>query len=106
VNEPRRKRMGRAFSDDLRMRIAAAEERGEGSCRALAARFGVSFDYVRNLRRLRKRTGSAARPLHRTGSAQRKCMKLQQKLISLPVTTCAIIMDAVKIRTAIITAYV
>lgn len=54
------------------MRIAAAEARGEGSCRALALRFGVSFDYVRNLRRLRLRTGSAARrPQSRHGFASR-----------------------------------
>ena len=34
--------MGRAYSDDLRVRILEADERGEGSCRVLARRFGVS----------------------------------------------------------------
>jgi transposase len=43
--------MGRAFSDDLRTRIGAADERGEGLCRVLANRFGVSWEYVRKLRR-------------------------------------------------------
>ncbi len=48
--------MGRAFSDDLRVRIAEADERGEGSCRVLARRFGVSWEYVRKVRRQRKET--------------------------------------------------
>jgi transposase len=42
--------MGRAYSDDLRLRILDAYERGEGSCRVLAARFGVSWEYVRKVR--------------------------------------------------------
>jgi transposase len=55
------KSMGRAYSDDLRMRISTADERCEGSRRALAARFGVSFEYVRKIRRQRQRTGNASR---------------------------------------------
>ena len=35
-------RMGRAYSDDLRVRILEADERGEGSCRVLAMRFGAN----------------------------------------------------------------
>lgn len=54
--------MGRAFSDDLRMRIAAIDEQGASSCRALAARFGVSWEYVRKIRQQRNKTGSTARP--------------------------------------------
>src|SRR5277367_3707514 len=53
--------MGRAFSDDLRMRISAADERGEGSCRVLAERFGVSWEYVRKVRQQRKKNNSPAR---------------------------------------------
>jgi transposase len=54
-------RMGRAYSDDLRVRILEADARGEGSCRALAKRFGVSWEYVRKLRQQQAATGQKAR---------------------------------------------
>ena len=54
-------RLGRAYSDDLRVRILEADERGEGSCRVLAKRFGVSWEYVRKLRRQQAATGQKAR---------------------------------------------
>ncbi len=53
--------MGRAYSDDLRVRILEADGRGEGSCRVLAKRFGVSWEYVRKLRRQQTATGQKAR---------------------------------------------
>ena len=53
--------MGRAYSNDLRVRILEADERGEGSCRVLAKRFGVSWEYVRKLRRQQTLTGQKAR---------------------------------------------
>ena len=53
--------MGRAYSDDLRVRILEADERGEGSCRVLARRFGVSWEYGRKLRRQQAATGQKAR---------------------------------------------
>jgi transposase len=43
--------MPKAYSDDLRCRILLAYERKEGSERRLAQRFGVSFEYVRKIRR-------------------------------------------------------
>jgi transposase len=76
--------MGRAFSDDLRMRIAAADERGEGSCRVLAQRFGVSWEYVRKLRRQRTKDGSAARrPQSRYGVASRLSEPVKVYMLSL-----------------------
>ena len=64
--------MGRAFSDDLRTWIGAADERGEGSCRVLANRFGVSWEYVRKLRRQRRENSSPVRrPQSRYGVASR-----------------------------------
>ena len=54
-------RMERAYSDDLRVRILEADERGEGSCRALAKGFGVSWEYVRKLRRQQAGTGQKTR---------------------------------------------
>jgi len=53
--------MGRAYSDDLRVRILEADERGEGSCRVLAKRFGVSWEYVRKLGQQQAATGQKAR---------------------------------------------
>jgi transposase-like protein len=43
--------MPKALSDDLRCRILEAYARGEGSQRELAQRFGVSFEYLRKVRR-------------------------------------------------------
>jgi transposase len=54
-------RMGRAYSDDLRIRILEADERGVFSCRELAKRFGVSWEYVRKLRQQQAATGQKAR---------------------------------------------
>jgi transposase len=53
--------MGRAYSDDLRVRILEASERGEGSCRVLASRFGVSWEYVRKVRQQLIRNGHKRR---------------------------------------------
>ena len=53
--------MGRAYSDDLRVRILEASERGEGSCRVLASRFGVSWEYVRKVRQQLIRNGHRRR---------------------------------------------
>jgi transposase len=53
--------MGRAYSDDLRVRILEASERSEGSCRVLANRFGVSWEYVRKVRQQLIRNGNRRR---------------------------------------------
>ena len=50
---------GRAYSEDLRSRVLGAD----GSCRAVAERFGVSVSYVVKARQRRDRDGEiAARP--------------------------------------------
>jgi len=74
--------MGRAFSDDLRTRIAAADKWGDASCRFLANRFGVSWEYVRKLRQQRREHGSPVRrPQSRYGVASRlsKSVKARSK---------------------------
>jgi|SRR5674476_499353 len=53
--------MARAYADDLRVRVLEAYERGEGSCRVLAARFGVSWEYVRKVRQQQVRSGQRTR---------------------------------------------
>ena len=80
----RRKRMGRAFSDDLRKRIAVASERGEGSCRVLAKRFGVSWEYVRKVRQQQRKYGRIARqPQSRYGVASRMTESVKAHMLAL-----------------------
>ena len=76
--------MGRAFSDDLRMRIAAADERGEGSCRVLAKRFGVSWEYVRKVRQQRTKNNSPARrPQSRYGVQSRMSKAVKVHMLAV-----------------------
>ena len=49
-----------AFSMDLRERVMAAYDRGDGSSRQLAEVFGVSGSWIRKLLRLRRERGSIA----------------------------------------------
>jgi transposase len=49
--------MPKPLSDDLRCRILDAYEQKEGSQSKLAARFGVSFDYVHKILRHWRRSG-------------------------------------------------
>jgi transposase len=49
--------MARACSNDLRRKLLEAYSRGEGTERALAERFGVSYGFVKKIRRQQLRTG-------------------------------------------------
>mgnify|MGYP006171473489 CR=1 FL=1 len=51
--------MTRPYSNDLRERVVAAVESG-GSCRAVAARFGVAVSSVVKWHQRYRRTGSVA----------------------------------------------
>lgn len=76
--------MGRAYSDDLRMRIAEADERGEGSCRVLAKRFSVSWEYVRKLRQQRKKYNTSARRVQsRYGVPSRLNEQVKARILAL-----------------------
>jgi len=59
--------MAKPYSDDLRRRILEALERGEGTESELAARFRVSYGYVKKIRRQQLRTGTVVRVPHRPG---------------------------------------
>jgi transposase len=73
--------MARAFSDDLRCRILRAYERGGVSLRELAERFGVSWEYVRKIRKQQLRTGRMERVVQRRhGPASRVTPEVQQQL--------------------------
>jgi transposase len=60
--------MPKPFSDDLRCRILKAYEQNEGSQSELALRFGVSFEYVRKVRKQWRQNGQMERvPQRRHG---------------------------------------
>ncbi len=75
------KRMGQAFSDDLRRRILQTYARENISQMALAQRFGVSYDYVKKIRRQQLRSGQMERtPQSRHGPVSRVTETVQQQL--------------------------
>ena len=59
--------MARAYSLDLRERVFGAWQRGEGSQREIAARFGVSERFVRGVVRRQRESGSVAAKAHGGG---------------------------------------
>ena len=74
--------MPKPLSDDLRCRILAAYARNEGSQQELARRFGVSFEYVRKIRKQWRLNGRMERvaqsrrgPLSRMTEAVREQLR-------------------------------
>ena len=59
--------MARAYSLDLRERVFGAWQRGEGSQREVAARFGVSERFVRGVVRRQRESGGVAAKAHGGG---------------------------------------
>lgn len=74
--------MARPFSDDLRRRILEALERDEGSEPELAVRFGVSYGYVKKIRRHQLRTGQLTRVPHRPGRKPKFSEPIRERLRS------------------------
>ncbi len=73
--------MARAFSDDLRCRILQTYERGGVSLRELGERFGVSWEYVRKIRKQQLRTGRMERVAQaRHGPVSRVTAQVQGQL--------------------------
>ena len=73
--------MGQAFSDDLRRRILQTYERENISQPALAQRFGVSYDYVKKIRKQQLRSGLRERiPQSRHGRVSQVTEEVQQQL--------------------------
>jgi transposase len=60
----------RAYSIDLRQRVVAAHDAGQGTQEQLAARFAVSTSWVRKLLRQRRDTGSIEPKPHGGGHAR------------------------------------
>jgi transposase len=73
--------MPKPLSDDLRCRILQAYLRQEGSQAELARRFGVSFEYVRKIRRQWRLSGRMERqPQSRHGRLSRITAPVKEQL--------------------------
>ena len=75
--------MAKAYSDDLRRKLLEAHERGEGSLRELAQRFGVSVPWAWKISRQRRRTGQMERVEQRHGPPSRMTAAVQASLRGL-----------------------
>ena len=72
--------MAKAYSNDLRRKLLEACDRGEGSLRELAERFGVSSPYAWKISAQRKRTGRVERVEQRHGPESKVTGTVQQQL--------------------------
>jgi len=77
------KTMGRAYSDDLRRKLLQAHDRGDGSLRELAQRFGVSAPYAWKISSQRRRSGQMERVEQRHGPRSRIGPEVQARLRDL-----------------------
>jgi transposase len=75
--------MGRAYSDDLRRKLLQAHDRGDGSLRELAQRFGVSAPYAWKISSQRQRSGQMERVEQRHGPRSRMGPEVQARLRGL-----------------------
>ena len=74
--------MAKAYSNDLRRKVLEVYDRGEGSLRELAERFGVSSPYAWKISSQRKRTGQMERVEQRHGPESRVTTDVEEQLRS------------------------
>jgi transposase len=74
--------MAKTYSNDLRRKLLEAYDRGEGSLRELAERFGVSSPYAWKISAQRKRTGQMERAEQRHGPESRITVEVERQLRS------------------------
>ena len=72
-----------AISKDLRKRVAAAYDRGEGKSTELAERFGVSASWVRRLLQRRRETGPLEPKKYKPGPKRKLSDKQRDRLCEL-----------------------
>jgi transposase len=76
--------MAKAYSDDLRCKLLAAFDAGQGSLRVLAERFSVSYDYAKKISAQRLRSGQSARvEQRRRGPVSRVTAVIEAELLRL-----------------------
>ena len=72
--------MAKAYSNDLRRKLLEAYDRGEGSLRELAERFGESSPYAWKISAQRKRTGQVERVEQRHGPESKVTEAVEEQL--------------------------
>lgn len=87
-----------AYSMDLRERVIAAYDRGDGSSRQLAKVFGVSSACIRKLLRLRRDRGSIAPIVHRRGPQRKLSEKQFDRLCFLVVEQSDLTLEEIRRR--------
>jgi len=75
-----KRKMARAYSDDLRRKILEEYERGRVSLEELAQRFGVSHGYTKKIRKQQQRSGQMERTPQRYGGRRRATAEVQAQL--------------------------
>lgn len=76
--------MAKAYSDDLRCKLLAAFDAGQGSLRVLADRFSVSYDYAKKISAQRLRTRQSERVEQRSrGRISRVTAAVEAELLRL-----------------------
>ena len=75
--------MAKAYSDDLRRKLLEAYDRGDGSLRELAKRFGVSVPWAWKISSQRRRSGQMERVEQRHGPPSRMTAAVQASLRGL-----------------------
>ena len=74
--------MARAYDDDLRRKLLAAHDRGEGWLRELASRFGVSYGWAWKISAQRKHSGQPERVRHHPGRKPHAGVEAQQRVLA------------------------
>src|SRR3970040_152988 len=72
--------MAKTYSNDVRRKLLEAHDRGEGSLRELAERFGVSSPYAWKISAQRRRTGQVERVEQRHGPESKVTGTVEQQL--------------------------
>ena len=75
--------MSKTLSMDLRERIVAAYDRGEGTRMEIAARYNVSLGMVKKLLQQRRRTGDIAARHHFSGAKPKLTPVYQKRVVEL-----------------------
>ena len=73
----------KAYSQDLRERVARACDEGRGTRRQIADLFGVSTAWIRRLLQRRRQTGSFAAKPHAGGPAPKMTPDRRERLLVL-----------------------
>jgi transposase len=84
------------YSLDLRAKIAAAYDRGDGSQSELAERFDVSLSFIEKLLRRRRQTGSLEAKPHTGGYAPRLDAQGRQALRQMLVDDNDLTLDELR----------